>query len=83
MNNTINIPTLTQVCPGLRVTTPVLSSLPPADWCRHNAVKHLCAFCSQWSYEPIKIIDCSGSTFLSPLQKSEGLKSETNGESAK
>lgn len=30
-------------------TLPVITgTLPPPDICNHNAVKHLCAFCSKW-----------------------------------
>ena len=46
-----HIPTMTHLHnPTMK---PILSSIPPADWCRHNNVKHLCAFCSKW-------YDCSG-----------------------
>lgn len=43
--NHLHIPTITAV------SKPILSSIPPIDWCPHNTTKHLCAFCSKWYSE--------------------------------
>jgi hypothetical protein len=52
-----NIPTIQHVfCPHTPYK-PVLSSVPPADWCQHNVVSYLCTFCKQLKYEYITNTD--------------------------
>lgn len=53
MNNQY-IPTITHLYTKPIAEKPVLSSIPPVDWCAHNTVRHLCAFCSKMPFIKIK-----------------------------
>lgn len=58
------IPTITASVNHPIAYKPVLSSLPPADWCQHNTVKNLCAFCSKLPFTTESAApDCSGSIY--------------------
>jgi hypothetical protein len=49
-----HIPTMTHLYSKPIEVKPILSSIPPADWCQHNTVRHLCAFCSKMPFLPVK-----------------------------
>ena len=56
------IPTITAVFNKPIAYKPILSSLPPADWCNHSVQKNLCAFCSKLPFTTkSEAQDCSGS----------------------